>query len=120
VADKPLALAGERVDRAGRDGILGRAIDERDDPLLVRDCQVCPKEVVAADLLDRACQLHRRAIPELVGRVDPRRVQGGLLHRPGEGMGDRMADEHDPLAHDRILSSSSKKRGSEMATLDAP
>ena len=50
VADEPPALAGERVDRAGGLRLLGQPVDERHDPLLVRDRDVHPEEVVAADL----------------------------------------------------------------------
>ena len=53
VADQPLALAGDRVDRAGRVGLLGQPVDHRDDPLLVRDRHVGAQELVVAQLGDR-------------------------------------------------------------------
>jgi len=120
VADEPPAFTRDRIDGAGRERVLGRAVDERDDTLLVRNRHVRPEEVVAADLVDGVGELHGRPVPELVLRVESRRVERGLLHGAGERVGDGVADEHDPLAHDRILSSSSKKRGSEIAALAAP
>src|SRR6185295_17059779 len=117
VADEPLALAGDRVDRPGGLGLLGQLVDERHDPLLVGDRDVRPQEVVAADLGDRVGQDDRGAIPELVGRVDPLVVERSLLHRPRQGVGDRMADEYDALGHDATLPRSSKKPGYEIAAL---
>ena len=119
VPDEPAALARERVDRAGRLGLLGQLVDHRHDPLLVRDRDVRAEEVVAADLRDRVREGDRRAIPELVPGVDARGVEGGLLHRAGQRVRDGVADEDDPLAHDRILSRSAKKVGYEIETQSA-
>ena len=55
------------------------------------------------------------AVPELVARIHPEVVEGGLLHRPGQRVGDRMADEDDALRHARTPSSSRKKPGYETA-----
>ena len=66
MADQPLALAGDRVDRAGGVGLLGQPVDHRDDPFLVRDRDVGAEELVAAQLADRVGQLDRAAVPELV------------------------------------------------------
>ena len=111
VPDESLALLGDRVDRAGRVTLLGQAVDHRGDLLLVRDGHVRAEEVVAAELADRIGQRHRRAIPELIGGVDPALVEGGLLHRARQGVGHRMADEDHALGHARTPSSSLKKPG---------
>ena len=87
------------------------AVDERDDLLLVGDRDVGAEEVVAAQLADRVGQLDRRAVPELVPGVDAAVVEGRLLHRAGQRVGDRMADEDHALRHARTLSSSAKKPG---------
>ena len=47
VADEPLALARDRVDRAGGMAFLRQAIHHRHDPLLVRDRDVGAEELVA-------------------------------------------------------------------------
>ena len=52
VPDEALALARDRVDRAGRVGLLGQAVDHGHDPLLVRDRDVRAEEVVGAQLGD--------------------------------------------------------------------
>ena len=119
VAHEPPALAGECVHRAGRLRLFGQPVDHRHDPFLVRDRDIDSEEVVAADLPDGIRERDRGAIPQLVLRVDALRVEGGLLHRPRQGVGDGVADENDPLAHDRILSRSSKKVGYETETLAA-
>src|SRR4029077_9449946 len=75
------------------------------------------QEVRAADLVDDAGQLGHGHVEQLVARVDAALVEGGLEHRPGQGMGHRVADEDDALAHACNLSSSSKKPGYEMAAL---
>ncbi len=111
VADQPLALPGDRVDRAGGVGLLGQAVDQRDDPLLVGDRDVRAEELVAAQLTDRVGQLHRRAVPQLVSGVDAAVVEGGLLHLPGQGMGDRMSDQDHALGHACTPPSSAKKPG---------
>ena len=48
---------------------------------------------------------------QLVVGVDPERIEGGLLHRAGQRMADRMADQDDSLGHARTLSSTAKKPG---------
>ena len=101
----------DRVDRAGRVGLLGQPVDERHDPLLVRDRDVRAEEVVAAQLGDRVRQADRRPVPQLVRRVDALVVERGLLHRARQRVGDGMADEDDALRHARTLSRSSKKPG---------
>ena len=111
VADQPLALAGDRVDRAGRVRLVGQAVDHRHDPLLVRDRDVGAEEVVGPQLGDRVGQLHRAAIPQLVAGVDAGRVERGLLHRARQRMGDGVSDEDHALGHARTLSRSSKKPG---------
>ena len=111
VADEPLALARDRVDRAGRLRLLGQPVDHRHDPLLVRDRDVGAEEVVAAQLGDRVGERDRGAVPQLVARVDAELVEGGLLHRAGQRVGHRVADEDDALRHARTLSRSAKKPG---------
>ena len=111
VADQPLALAGDGVDRARGVRLLGQAVDQRHDPFLVRDRDVGAQEVVGPQLGDRVGQRHRAAIPQLVARVDAGRVEGGLLHRAGQRMGDGVSDEDHALGHARTLSRSSKKPG---------
>ena len=58
VADQPLALAGDRVDRAGRVRLLGQAVDQRDDLLLVGD-----RDVRAEERRRRAARRSRRRAP---------------------------------------------------------
>ena len=111
VPDQPLALAGDGVDRARGVRLLGQAVDQRHDPLLVRDRDVGAQEVVGPQLGDGVGQRHRAAIPQLVARVDAGRVEGGLLHRAGQRMGDGVSDEDHALGHARTLSRSSKKPG---------
>ena len=82
-----------------------------DDALLVGDRHVGAQEVVAAQLGDRVGEVDRRPVPQLVGGVDAGGVERRLLHRAGERMGDRMADEDDALRHARILSRSAKNAG---------
>jgi hypothetical protein len=117
VADEAPALARDRIDGTGHVSLVGLSIDERDDSLLVRDRDVGSKEVVGTQLRDRVRQADRRAIPQLVGRVDPLVVERRLLHRPGQRMGDGMADEDDPLRHARTFSRSLKKPGYEIEAL---
>ena len=117
VADEPLAFLRDRVDGARDVGVLGQPIDERDHPLLVGDRDVRAEEVVAPQLVDRVGEADRRPVPELVRRVDALVVEGGLLHRARQRMGDRMADEDDALRHAPTLSSSAKKPGYEIAAL---
>ena len=111
VADQALALAGDRVDRAGAVRLLGQPVDHRDDPLLVRDGHVGAEEGVGAQLGNGVGQLDRGAVPGLVGRVDAERIKGRLLHRPGQRMSDGVADQDHALCHARTLSRSSKKPG---------
>jgi hypothetical protein len=111
VPDEPLALAGERVDGARERRLLRQAVDHRHYPLLVGDRDVGAEEVVAAQLHDGVAELDRGAIPQLVLRVDPELVEGGLLHRPRQRMGHRMADEDDAFRHDRTPSRSLRKPG---------
>ena len=111
VADEPLALAGERVHGAGERRLLGEAVDHRHDPLLVRDRDVGAEEVVAAQLDDGVAEGDRGAIPQLVLRVDAELIEGRLLHRAGQRMGHRMADEDDAFRHARTPSRSLKKPG---------
>ena len=95
----------------GRMGVLGQPIDQRHDPLLVGDRHVGAQEVIRAQLGDRVGQGDRGSIPELVAGVDPERIEGGLLHRAGQRMADRMADQDDALRHARTPSSTAKKPG---------
>jgi hypothetical protein len=95
----------------GRLGVLGQAVDERDDVLLVGDGHVRPEEVVAPELRDRVGEVDLAAVPQLVPGVDPQGVEGSLLHRAREGVGDRVADQDDAVGHARSLSSSVKKLG---------
>ena len=119
VADELLAVARDHVDCAGRLGIFGQAVDERDDVLLVGDGHVRSEEIVAPKLCDRVCEVDLPAVPQLVAGIDPEGVEGSLLHRAREGMGDRVADQDDSVGHARSLSSSVKKLGYETAALSA-
>ena len=56
-------------------------------------------------------QLDRRLVPQLVGRIDAQRIEGRLLHRAGQRMGHRVADQDHALRHARTLSRSSKNPG---------
>ena len=107
--DQPLALAGDRVDGTGRRRLLGEAVDHRDDPLLVRDGDVRAEELVATQARDGVGELDRRAIPELVGGIDPELIEGRLLHGARKRMGDRVTDQDDALRHARTPSRSAKK-----------
>ena len=98
---------------------FGESVDERDDVLLVGDGYVRPEEIVASKLRDRVRKVDPSAVPKLVPGVDPERVEGSLLHRAGEGVGDRMTDQDDTVGHARSLSSSEKKQGYETAALPA-
>ncbi len=115
VADELLALLGDRVDRTRRVGLVGLAIHVGDDPLLVGDRDVGAQELVGAQLRDRLGELDGRPVPELVPGVDAQLVEAGLLHRPGQRVGHRVADEDDALRHARTPSSSRKKPGYEIA-----
>jgi hypothetical protein len=111
VADESLALAGDGVDRSRRVALLGQPVDHRHHPLLVRDRDVGAEEVVRAQLADGVGQLDRGAIPQLVTGVDAERVEGGLLHRPRQRMGDGVPDQDHALRHARTPSRSSKNPG---------
>ncbi len=111
VPDQPLALPGDRVDRAGVVGFLGQAIDHGDDPLLVRDRHVRPEKRIGAKFGHRLGELDRRPVPRLVRRVDAQGIKGGLLHGTRKRMGHRVADQDHALCHARTLSRSSKKPG---------
>ena len=115
VPDEPLPFARERVDGAGDLRLLRQLVDQRDDPLLVRDRDVHAEEVVAADLCDGVREGDRGPVPQLIPGIDAQLVEGSLLHRPGQRVRHGVADEDDPLAHDRILSRSAKKPGYEIA-----
>ena len=111
VADELLAFLGDRIDRARRVGLLGQPIHQRDDPLLVRDRDVRAQELVGPQLGDRVRELDRTPVPQLVAGVDPELVEGGLLHRARERVGDGMADQDDPPGHARTRSRSAKNPG---------
>src|SRR6266536_2564401 len=117
VPDEALALLGDRVHGAGRVGLLSHPVDERHDPLLVRDRDLGAQVVGPSQPLDRAGQLGHRHVEQLVARVDASRIEGGLQHRPGQGVGHRMPDQHDAPAHTLTRSSSSKKPGYEIVAL---
>ena len=72
---------------------------------------LAPRKSSDRELSDSLGELDRGAIPQLVPGVDPELVEGGLLHRAGQRMGDRMADEDDALRHARTPSRSAKKPG---------
>ena len=61
--------------------------------------------VIAAQLGNRVGELDRLAIPELVLRVDAELVEGGLLHRPRERVGD----------HPRLLGRPARVAGQRLA-----
>ena len=96
-------------------GFFGESLYQGDHSFLVRDRDVGAQEVVGAQLGDRTGQIDGRAIPQLVPRVDAEMIERRLLHRPGQRMGDRVADEDDPLRHARTPSSCWKKPGYEIA-----
>ena len=70
-----------------------------------------PEEVVGPQLGDRVGEIDRRPVPQLVPGVDAELVEGGLLHRAGQRVRHRMADEDDALRHARTPSRSAKKPG---------
>ncbi len=111
VTDETLALARDRVDRAGGLGVVVEPVDHRHDPLLVRDRDVGAQELVRPQLGDGVRELDRGAIPGLVAGVDAERIEGGLVHGARERMGHGVADQNDALGHARTLSRSSKKPG---------
>ncbi len=111
VADELLALPRDDVDRARCLSVLGQAVHQGDDVLLVGDCHVGAQEVVATKFCDRLGEIDLAPVPQLVAGVDPKRVEGSLLHRSREGVGDRVADQDDSVGHARSLSNSLKKPG---------
>jgi hypothetical protein len=111
VANEALRLAGDRVHGAGGVRLLGQAVHEGSRLLLVGDRHVGPQEVVGAAAPDRIRELDRGLVPELVSGIDAQRVERGLLHRAGQRMGHRVADQDHALRHARTLSRSSKKPG---------
>ena len=84
-------------------------------------CQTYP-HVADAELRDALLALidAERALDPTAGYEQHLRaalVEGGLEHRPGEGMSHGVTDEDDALAHACNLSSSSKKPGYEITAL---
>ena len=71
-------------------GRLARAIEERDDGLLVRDGHVRAEVVRAAQRVHAPFEHVRRRVPRLVRRVDAGGLERRLEHRRADGVAERM------------------------------